>query len=312
MEDPKLGKFTMANSSDPRWWSAAEPLWITAGRQGLKTASMFWVGSDDLIRGARPDYWKSYDKAFLADQRVDQVLAWLDLPAEQRPNFITLYFDLVDTQGHRFGPNSKEVDEALASTDAQIGRLVEGLKARGLYARTNLIVVADHGMADSSRDRVIFIDDIAGGADRIHAVTGGANAALSIAPGAPKDTLARLLASHDHLRCWRKGDMPARFHYGRNPRVPPVVCLADVGWYITSHERLAATRDFNLGSHGYDQDDPQMAALFVAEGPAFRAGAAVPAFDNVDVEPLAAKILGLKAPRSDGSAKVFAPALSQR
>jgi hypothetical protein len=50
---------------------------------------------------------------------------------------------------------------------------------------------------------------------------------------------------------------------------PPVVCLAEVGWYITSHERLAATRDFSLGSHGYDPDDPQMVAPFVAEGPAF-------------------------------------------
>ena len=310
MDDRVLGHFTMQRSEDPRWWNEGQPLWVTADEQGLRTASMYWVGSDREIRGHRPDYWKPYDKAFLANDRVDQVLAWLDLPEGQRPTFVTLYFDIVDTEGHKYGPNSKEVDAALASTDASMGRLVDGLKARGLFDKTNLIVTADHGMADTSRDRVVYLDDIAGGADRIRTVTLGATAGLSIAPGAPKDTTARLLARHDHAQCWAKAQAPKALHYGHNPRVPPIICAGEVGWYLTTHERLAAIKDVNLGSHGYDPASPYMAALFVAEGPAFRKGATLAPFDNVDVEPLMAGLLGLKAPKGDGSAQVFRPVLA--
>ena len=305
MEDPVLGRFTMANSADPRWWNEAEPFWITADRQGLKTASMFWVGSDRTIRGATPDYWKPYDQTIPADARVDQVLAWVDLPKDQRPTFITLYFDIVDTEGHRHGPYSQELDQALASTDTSVGRLVDGLKARGLYAHANLIVVADHGMAATSAERVIYLDDVAGGAEAIHAVNVGTGVGLSVTPQAPKDTLQRLLAPHDHMVCRRKADLPKRLHYGTNARVPPVVCLAEVGWYLSTHHRMAKTKDFNVGNHGYDPDAPEMAALFIAEGPGFKPGRTLPAFDNVDVQPLMARLLRVKAPKADGSAKVF-------
>jgi predicted AlkP superfamily pyrophosphatase or phosphodiesterase len=305
MDDPVLGHFTEANSVDTRWWSGAEPLWVTADKQGLKTATMFWPGSDRLVQGLRPDYWKLYDKSFLADARVDQVLQWLDLPQDQRPSFVTLYFDLVDTVGHHNGPGSKELDAALASTEVQIGRLMNGLKARGLYDHTNLIVTADHGMADTSKDRVVYIDDAAGGTKAIHTVTLGTTSGLSIAADAPPDTLAKLLAPHEHMQCWQKADIPKALHYGTNPRVPPIVCAAEVGWYITTHARLATTRDFPIGSHGYDPAAPEMAALFVAEGPAFKPGQTLPAFDNVDVQPLIARLLHLDAPKGDGDAKVF-------
>ena len=305
MDDPALGHFTMQHSDDPRWWAGGEPLWVTADNEGLKTATMFWPGSDRVVRGMRPDHWVLYNQAMPGDARVDQVLKWLDLPEDERPSFVTLYFDTVDTEGHRHGPNSKELDAALASTDASIGRLVNGLKARGLYARTNLIVTADHGMADTSNRRLVYIDDVAGGADAIRLVTAGATAGLAIAPGAPKTTLARLLAHNAHMRCWNKADIPKALHYGTNPRIPPIVCAAEPGWYITTHQRTPAGRSINAGSHGYDPSTPEMAAVFVAEGPAFKAGATLPTFDNVDVQPLVAELLHLNAPKGDGSAEVF-------
>jgi predicted AlkP superfamily pyrophosphatase or phosphodiesterase len=309
MEDPVLGRFSTAHPEDPRWWSEGQPIWVTADEQGLKTATMFWPGSDTAIRGHWPDLWKKYDKDFLAHDRVDQVLKWLDLPEDRRPTLVTLYFDIVDTEGHNFGPNSKELDAALSSTDGEVGRLVDGLKARGLWERTNLIVTADHGMAESSNERAVYIDDLAGGADRVHVVSFGATAGLSVTPRAPEETLARLLGPHDHLQCWKKADIPKALHYGHNPRVPPVICMAEVGWYVLTHQQRAGFKDIHRGSHGYDPASPTMAALFVAEGPAFRKGVTLAPFDNVDVEPLMAKLLDLKAPPADGSAKVFDPGL---
>jgi predicted AlkP superfamily pyrophosphatase or phosphodiesterase len=309
MNDPVVGHFTQAQSYDARWWNEAEPIWITADRQGLKTASMFWPGSDRVIKGGHPDYWLAYKKDFLADARVDQLLQWIDLPEGERPDFATLYFDLVDTVGHKYGPDAPELNAALGSTDAAMGRLVEGLKARGLFDRTNLIVVADHGMAATAMQRVIYLDDVVD-AKAIKTVTVGAVSGLSIAPDAPVETEAKLLALRKHARCWRKADLPKALHYGQNPRVPPIVCLADVGWYISTHERMSHLHDgVNLGSHGYRPDAPKMAALFIAHGPAFKAGIRLRAFDNVDLYPLMIQLLGLTAPAGDGTAAVFRGAL---
>ena len=60
--------------------------------------------------------------------------------------------------------------------------------------------------------------------------------------------------------------------------------------------------DMRLGGmHGYDPTAPDMAATFVASGPAFKAGAVVPVVDNVDVYPMVMRLLGLKPLASDGS-----------
>lgn len=120
MFDPRLGKFSLGNHKavgDGRWWNEATPIWVTADQHGLRTATMFWPGSEAEIHGYRPDYWKPFKDSLTADQRVDQVLAWLDLPPATRPRFLTLYFDAVDHAGHKYGPESPQEDAALRATD---------------------------------------------------------------------------------------------------------------------------------------------------------------------------------------------------
>jgi predicted AlkP superfamily pyrophosphatase or phosphodiesterase len=131
--------------SDRRWWSQATPLWVTAERAGIRTAPMFWPGSEAEIMGVRPSHWAPFNMAIPPDARTDQILAWLDEPPATRVRFATLYFDDVDTAGHHFGPVSPELNAAAAKVDAAVARLVAGLKARGIEA--NLVIVADHGMA---------------------------------------------------------------------------------------------------------------------------------------------------------------------
>jgi predicted AlkP superfamily pyrophosphatase or phosphodiesterase len=304
--------FNMAKreiESDPLWWDEAEPLWVTAERAGVPTATMFWPGSDAPIRGVQPGLWKLYDKKFKANQRVDQVLAWLDLPAPTRPRFVTLYFDEVDTYGHGDGPDSREVNAALERTDAAVGRLIEGLKSKGLYATANIVIVADHGMAATSPDRVVYLDDMLP-AGSYRTISSGPEAGIKPAAGQETAVADLLTASHPHMACWRKAEMPARFHYGQNPRVPPIVCLAQTGWLITTHAQVKQ-RPVGKGAHGYDPDDPLMAALFVAHGPAFRKGAVQPAFDNVDVYPLLAKLIGVPPQPNDGRLADMRPSLTR-
>ncbi|GLQ94091.1 ectonucleotide pyrophosphatase/phosphodiesterase [Dyella acidisoli] len=303
MVDVQLGKFSLKDrsaTSNGLWWDQATPLWITADANGLRTATMFWPGSEADIQSKHPDYWKPYQGKVTANQRVDQILAWLDLPADQRPAFLTLYFDAVDHAGHEHGPDSSEVNQALRETDAAMTRLVDGLRQRGLFDKMNIIVLADHGMASVPKENSILIDKLIS-MDDVDEVNLGVLAGFNPKRGHDFNAIEQQLEQpQQHMHCWDKTRIPARFNYGSNARVPRLVCLADVGWRITTTEYLAKHKDLSIGEHGYDNADPLMQALFVAHGPAFQSGIRFHNFPNVDVYPLMAHLLGITPNFSDG------------
>ena len=312
MIDPNTGRVFVYKDAksiaDPAWWGG-EPLWVSVEKQGRHAATMFWPGSDVAIDGVRPSLWLHFDGSLTPDQRVDQVLRWTDLGGDARPSFYTLYLEQVDHAGHDDGPDSAEVNAALREIDASLARLVDGLKARGLFDRTNIVIVSDHGMTSTAPDRQIFLDDLVN-LDEAGYVTGGILAGMNPKPAAAAAIERAILAPHDHMHCWRKSEVPARLHYGTNPRVPALLCLADDGWIVTTHGDAAKRKHFSLGEHGYDNDDPAMRALFVAHGPAFRHGLRVREFDNVDVYPLLCRILHVAPLRNDGDLGVVAPMLA--
>lgn len=300
--DTQLGAFTMA-SKESGFWDQGEPIWVTAEKAGVRTGTMFWPGSEVEIHGVRPSQWAPFDQGMPGDARVDRLLSWLDLPVDQRPKLETLYFDIVDTAGHRNGPDAPETRAAAASVDASMARLIEGLKARGLYDRTMLVVVSDHGMAATSPDRVVWIDDIIDPA-ALKIGYGGAVLTADPAPGREAEVQQKLVGRHPHMECWNKADVPARLVYGSNPRVAQIVCLVETGW-------LTATRDRPVtragGAHGYDNQAPEMAAIFIAHGPGVVAGRRLTDMDSVDVQPFLARMLGIAAPAGDGRAQDTLP-----
>ena len=301
MEDPaRPGEpFTMA-SDDPFWWNVAEPLWVTAERAGIRTATMFWPGSNvawggtraaawphEISGGTRPHDWQQYNEAVSDRQRVDALIDWLCRPSATRPAFLTLYFEEVDTAGHRFGPADPRTTDAVAAVDRSIGDLVAGLAALGQPA--NLVIVADHGMAPTASTRTIALDTIVPPADA-RIVEAGPYATLQPAAGREAAVDEALGRRHAHMTCWRKEKLPARFHYGRNPRIPAFLCLAEDGWTIA---KTAPTEATSGGNHGYDNDAADMRALFIANGPALAAGRRLPTFDNTAVAPLLRDLIGL-------------------
>ncbi|TAJ70534.1 MAG: alkaline phosphatase family protein [Phenylobacterium sp.] len=310
-EDPRWPgeTFRMSNRKavqDRRWWDEGEPIWVTAERAGIVTAPAFWPGAEAPIQGVRPRHFLVFDMATPNEVRVDRLLALLDLPAPERPRFLTLYFDTVDTAGHDFGPDSPELNDAVGKVDAQIGRLVEGLEARRTPA--NLIVVADHGMAQLSPDRTLYMDDHLPG-DAYRYLTRGAFMTIYPAPGREHEVASALLKAHDHFRCWAKADIPAPYHYGKNPRAAPFFCQPDTGWTLTTRDYKPSEPE--LGSHGFDPYSPEMAAVFVANGPAFRPGVTLPTFDNVSVYPLLARLLRVKPEPNDGKPDDLQTALTR-
>jgi predicted AlkP superfamily pyrophosphatase or phosphodiesterase len=299
-----------AGVTEGRWWGG-EPIWVTAEKQGQHAACYFYPGSEAEIEGRRPTLWEHYEEKVPNAKRVDTVLSWLDLPIAERPTFVSLYFSDVDTAGHNFSPDSREVAAAVAAVDGAIGRLMQGLESRGLYDKVNVIVVSDHGMATlRPRDAIKLDEDFH--ADRAaHIVWGSQVTHIFPKEGQTAAIYAELSNGKvKHAECYLKENIPARFHYQNNRRIAPIVCMADEGWRFFSRQRYDDEdngRRFPshpIGAHGYDNQLPAMRATFLAHGPAFKSGVVVDPFDNVNVYDIMTTILKLKPAKNDGSMNV--------
>ncbi len=305
MRDAVLGTFRTSDSvaqAESRWWGG-EPIWVTAERQGRHAASASWPGSEAVIQGLRPTWWNRYWHEEPAEQKVKRVLDWLALPADSAPAVITLYFHDTDTEGHRYGPASWQVDSAIAREDHALGALVDGVAMLGKTDEVVFIVVSDHGMSPTSPDRVIALDDYLD-LTTVDIVDWNPVAAIAPRAGDEERVYRALAGRHPHLQVYRKGELPARWYFNAHPRITPIVAVADDGWTITTRAQLARSRadgSFALGTHGYDNAVESMGATFVAAGPGIAQGRVVPPFRNVHVYPLMAQLLGLRPAVTEGS-----------
>jgi predicted AlkP superfamily pyrophosphatase or phosphodiesterase len=304
MEDPAIGdRFALSNRvavGDARWWGG-EPIWVTAERQGQRTAAVFWPGSEASIGGVRPTWWAPYDGSVPYAARVADVLERLGASPDSAAEFATLYLEGVDEAGHRHGPGAPETGRAIARVDSAVGSLWSGLVARGLRDRVNLVIVSDHGMVQTSREQVIFLDDaLEPGSYRVV----DWNPVAMIVPAAGKEEeVLRRLSGVPHLTTWRRAEVPERYYFRDHARITPIVAAADEGYTITTRQRFASALPgaWANGMHGYDNRLTSMGALFLAAGPAFPAGREVTRVRSVDVYALMASLLGLRPAPNDGS-----------
>lgn len=304
MYDPVYdATFSLGNREEVqngRWWGG-EPIWVTAEKQGLKTLCNFWPGSEAEINGVRPKYWVAYDGNIPNEERVEKVFQYLDKPTKERPAFYTIYFSDPDDYGHLGGPDSSSINVAIQECDARIGQLIDGLESRNLFDKVNIIILSDHGMAQLNPDRTVFLDDYLDLAN------------LNIINWYPTldiwckdseiDSIYNLInRKHLSLSVYKKQDIPERLHYSNNRRIAPIVGILENGWSLTTHEYFESHQsNYSGGTHGYDPAYPDMHAFFLAHGPAFKSGTTVPAFENIQLYNLMAKVLKIDPSPNDGN-----------
>jgi predicted AlkP superfamily pyrophosphatase or phosphodiesterase len=278
-------------------WYAGTPLWVLAEQQGMRAACFYWPSSNADIQGKRPSYYLNvYDEKFPGEKRVDQVLAWLQLPPEKRPHFITLYFEDTDEAGHTYGPDAPETAEAARHLDEMIGKLSQGIAASRLPV--DLVVVADHGM-ETLQGNWVILDKWA---DLSQFETFGGRLYPKSEADAEK-AYQSLLGKSNMFKIYRRAQVPAYLHFNSNPREGDPVVVPTGPYSIVAHDPNAkgGTRMPPRGGHGYDpRQMPSMQAIFFAAGPDIRPGVTVASFENVDVYPFIARILGLQTGPIDG------------
>jgi predicted AlkP superfamily pyrophosphatase or phosphodiesterase len=279
-------------------WYHGVPLWILAEKQGMRSACFYWPGSEAEIDGTRPSHYLHYDGKIPYEQRVDQVIAWLKLPEAQRPHFITLYFSEPDSTGHETGPDSEQTAAAVRHVDSMVGKLAADLKA--LHLPIDLIVVSDHGM-ETVQGNWIDLDKFT---DLSQFVVIN-NESLLYPPN--EEAAARayedLKGASDKFVVYRRADVPAYLHFNENPREGDPVVIPTGPYMIRVHasENPEINPPKTKGEHGYDPSQMKsMRSIFYAEGPDIAGRIELPPFENVDVYPLIADILGLKIGKIDG------------
>lgn len=299
----KLGKREEVQNA--RWWQG-EPIWVTAEKQGQTAGAFFFPGTETPIGGIRPAFWRTYDGDVPNTERVDTVLSWLDLPVAKRPTMLTLYFSDVDDAGHEFSPFGKETNKAVQEIDKIIGHLLNGLKKRKIRDGINLIIVSDHGMTPVPRRNQIVLDEMFDVEDAARIFWVGE--IVQIFPKAGReDSIYKSIKSKlgEHAKIYRKNEIPERYHYRNNRRIPPILVLPDEGWVLTTRERFEEAKakpnfEFSGGSHGYDNKLESMRALFIAHGPVFKKNFLSEPFQNIEVYNLMCRVLGLKPAPNDG------------
>eukprot|EP00123_Amoebidium_parasiticum_P010907 comp20401_c0_seq1/m.25820 comp20401_c0_seq1/g.25820 ORF comp20401_c0_seq1/g.25820 comp20401_c0_seq1/m.25820 type:complete len:522 (-) comp20401_c0_seq1:765-2330(-) len=303
--DPSTNDTYHTGSKDPKWYGG-EPIWCTAASRGLFTASLFWPGSDVAIEGIRPTFWETYDDSMPVDMRIEKIMRWLQLPVRIRPSLITGYFNLVDEVGHRYGPDSKEVNDSLVMVDKGVGKLIEGIRTSGLANQVDLIILSDHGMASIAPDRVIYLDDYIR-TDRASIFYGDV-AFIYPQDGYEDDmvyNLTRAKARHNlKYTIYTKGNEPPEYHFRDNQRIPPILLVADIGWEITDRQSMKTHPDwFEGGDHGYNNSLPEMAAMFVAAGMSFAqtADTEPKSIPNIEIYNLLASLLEIEPAPNNGT-----------
>lgn len=288
-------------------WYGGEPIWVTAEKQGLLSASYFWVGSEAAIDGVRASEVVPFRRGVPHAARVDTAIEWLSRPEESRPHVILLYFSAVDGAGHRYGPDpDSPLQQAVSSVDRALGRLLDGIDALPHGTRVHVIIVSDHGMARVDRDRTLYLSDALDLRD-VRVASTGPTAHLFVKGDASRrrEVRAALVEAFPQTEVYLRAELPAAYHAENNPRFGDVIVVAPEGTVVLLGSRMQSMR----GSHGYPPSMDSMLGVFAARGRRLLPGTKLPVVSAVDVYSLLCEILELEPAANDGSLEPFRPVL---
>lgn len=313
-------------SMQAKWWTA-EPLWVTAENQGVRTAVHMWPGSEAHIPPVDPTYLDKFNDNEALAKKVERVLELLDLPGDldasvdlstdRRPQLIAAYVPNVDSDGHKYGPNSTEIRATISDVDSMLAILMDGLYDRNLTEIVNVVVVSDHGMATTSNTRLVQLDDLLD-LSLVDHIDGWPLRGLRLKnPTRDVPNLYEQLVKESEksqgFDVYTLDTMPERYHFTSNKRIAPLWLVPRTGWAIVGKAdfdvaaaQAAGTIYHPMGIHGYDHEHPLMRAIFVARGPAFphAPNSRVPVFQNIEVYNILCDTLGIKPHPNNGTLRL--------
>ncbi|KAM8809723.1 ectonucleotide pyrophosphatase/phosphodiesterase family member 5 isoform 1-T2 [Eudromia elegans] len=297
MYDPTLNATFSMNRMEiynSKFWEEAIPIWVTNQIQGHKSGAAMWPGTDVKIHGVLPTHYMPYNESVSFEDRVAKLIGWFT--SEEPINLGLLYWEEPDEMGHILGPENPLMEPIISDIDKKLGYLISELKKAKLWGVINVIITSDHGMSQSSSERLIELDQYV---DRELYKVIDYSPAVAILPkeGKLDEVYEALVNAHPNMTVYKKEQIPNRLHYKHNSKIQPILALADKGWEIVHNK----SDHFLLGNHGYDNTLPEMHPIFLAFGPAFRTNATKEVMNATDLYPLMCHLLGITPLPNNGS-----------
>lgn len=294
-------KYSMRNSESVQNgdFYGMEPIWVTAEKKGLNTATYFWIGSEAEINGYRPSIYKNYDGSVSFQSRVDSIITWFEYSDKKKPQLSMLYFSEPDYSGHRYGTKGSEIITSIKEMDDLLGYVINRLETLDIYNKLNIIIVSDHGMTDVDKDRVVLLDKYID-LNQFDLILGPSVSSLNFKIN--KDNI-RIDRTVEHLSIFYKENIPIEYHF-KNQDAPDYLLVADEGWFISTTSEMKNKKNFPSGMHGYNSKNMSMHGIFIASGPSFNKGVSVDSFENINVYPIICKVLNID-PYDNGNGKYW-------
>jgi predicted AlkP superfamily pyrophosphatase or phosphodiesterase len=252
----------------------AEPIWLTAARQGLRVASLDWTLSHNQLGPIRTAY---FDPAFdgkLSDaDRLNRLLSiWRDDRNDEPLQLLMGYGSGLDQAGHSHGPDAPEVDEAIREIDGLLEHFHANLLELWHSKMTPddqliLLITTDHGMSTDST--MVDLDRLAGveRAPGVVRMTSGNIGHVFFTERDDPEREAKIdrvlgrIDEFDFARAFRRETLPQAWQYRHPTRVGDVVVVLEEGFAFTGRGFESADTRVTApveevggprGMHGYD------------------------------------------------------------
>ena len=268
-----------------------EPIWVTAGKNEINSATFFWIGSEAEILGYRPTIYKKYNPQISFNSRIDSAMYWLDLPDEISPQLIMLYFSEPDHKGHKNGPNSIKTLNEVSRMDSLIGYLLNEIDKRKNNKNINLIVLSDHGMSQIDKNNIILLDNYISNLDHYQIYGSGSFIQLD-----KKNKFTEYNFNEINkipaIKYYDKPNIPNKLHF-KNINSGELLIIADEGYLLGTKENINSGIFKLKGMHGYNPELLNMHGIFYAIGPDIKKNVEIDSFENIQIYPLICKLLNI-------------------
>ena len=232
--------------------------------------------------------------------------AAVDLIKKHKPNLLLFHLLNLDSVHHRNGPRTEAARGAIAFADSCVARVLNALDEAGMKDRTTVLVVSDHGfkavprniranavLAEHHLDKAAYVM-AEGGIGMVYVLDRRKLREIERAVAGIEGISQVIPRSR-----YKSLGLPSP---GANRQMADLVLAAKDGYAFANGASGPPVVDAppGEGQHGYLNTDPDMDAIFIAEGYGIRVGARLDRIKNVDVGPTIAELLGIRLPHPDG------------
>jgi predicted AlkP superfamily pyrophosphatase or phosphodiesterase len=295
----------------------AEPIWITAQRQGVRTLVYDWPMAHTFTGAVRPEYYyANFDGSLHDEDRLHRIIdTWRnDHPADKRElRLIMGYITGTDPPGHKYGPESREVADKMTQVDRAIGEFVNSatqtFRAKAMpNDQLYVLISTDHGMTKIHTGvnlRRLLSHDVPA---NVQIVTEGPLGMIylnDLAPDAARElqqSIIKDLKPFEFLDAFTRETLPAKWGFNNPTRTGDVIVMLKPGFTFGNHPGSSAAsweidpRIGPVGMHGYPpESSPDMRGLMVLwRYPQHLGGRDLGTVSALQLHPTVAKLLGIK------------------